>query len=94
MSTPAPTRAAAKERALRTFFTGLGIDLAVAVATAVLAWLPAADVSQRTAWLILATTLAKTVLSSVASYVLRLKLQPATEVDGAFDITDLPRGRA
>jgi hypothetical protein len=90
VSTPAPTKAAAKERATRVFFTGLGIDLAVAVAAALLAWLPAADVSQRTAWFILATTLVKTVLSTVGSYVLRLKLAPATEVDGAFQITGLP----
>lgn len=90
MSTPAPTLAAARERATRTFLTGLGIDLAVALATALLAWLPGADLSQRAAWIILGTTVAKTLLSTAASYVLRLKLQPATEVDGAFQITDLP----
>lgn len=92
MSTAVQTRAAAQERAVRSFLTGLGLDVVVAVAAALLAWLPAADVSQGTAWLILATTLIKTVLQALASYVLRLKLAPATEVDGAFQITELPPG--
>lgn len=89
MTAPVQTRAAAQERAVRAFFTGLGIDVAIAIATALLVWLPAADLATKTAWIILATTLAKTVLSSVGSYVLRLKLAPATEVDGAFQLTDL-----
>jgi hypothetical protein len=89
MSVPVQTRAAAQERAVRTFFLGLGLDLAVAAATALLTWLPGADLSTRAAWIILATTLIKTILSTIGSYVLRLKLQPATEVDGAFDGTTL-----
>lgn len=90
MTTPAPTQAAARERAVRTFLTGLGVDVVVGIAAALLAWLPAANVSDKAAWLVLAATLIKTVLTSVASYVLRLKVQPATEVDGAFQITSLP----
>lgn len=85
-----PTKAAATERAKRSLWTGLALDLAVAVATALLVWLPGADVSSTTAWVILGTTLLKTVLQAAASYVLRLKVQPATELaDGAFVITDL-----
>lgn len=90
MSTPQPTQAAARERATRTFLTGLGVDVLVGIAAALLAWLPAANVTDRAAWLVLAATLVKTVLTSVAAYVLRLRVQPATEVDGAFVITDLP----
>lgn len=90
MSAPVETQAAARERAWRSFLTGLAIDVAVAIATAVLAWLPAADISQTTAWIILGTTLVKTLLATVGAYVLRLKLAPATEIDGAFNITTLP----
>lgn len=90
---PAPadgTRAAALERAKRSLWQGLALDVVVAVAAALLAWIPEADVATSTAWLLLATTLIKTVLQAAASYVLRLKLQPATELaDGAFVVTDL-----
>lgn len=88
MTTPAPTQAAARERAARTFFTGLGLDVAIAVATALAAWLPGAVITDKTAWVLLGTVLVKTILQAVVAYVLRLKLQPATEVDGAFVITD------
>ena len=56
----------AKNRAARSFLQGFGIDIAVAVAMALLAWLPDADVSKKEAWLILGTSLVKTVLQAGA----------------------------
>ena len=88
--------AAATERGRRTLWQGLALDLAIAVAVTLLAWLPDADVASSTAWLILGTALVKSVLTALASYVMRLKVQPAKEaelVDGAYLITDLDTGR-
>lgn len=87
--TAVATRRAAQERGARAFATGFAIDLAVAVAVVLLAWLPDADIADKTAWTILGTAVAKSVLQAVGAYVLRLKLQPAAEVDGAFQITDV-----
>ncbi len=70
-------KADATERSIRTLFTGAGLDVAIAIAAAILSWLPAADVSSRTAWIVLATALVKTILQAVASYVLRLKVAPS-----------------
>lgn len=101
-STPqhrASVKAAATERAARTAVQGLALDVAVAVAVALLAWLPNADLSSSAAWIILGTSLAKTILTAVASYVMRLKVSPAEErvrtavpsADGrAFTVTDVP----
>lgn len=88
----APVKASALERAKRTLLTGVGLDVAVAVAAAVLAWLPAANVSDRTAWLVLLTAVVKTVLQAIASYVLRLRVTPAEEaplVDGSYLVTQV-----
>lgn len=75
MTTPA-VQADAKQRAKRTFIQGIALDVAVAVAVALLAWLPDADVTNKQAWTILLASLAKTVLTAVASYVMRLKVAP------------------
>lgn len=75
MSSPT-TRADAAERSVRTLFTGLALDVAVAIATALLLWLPDADLSTREAWIVLGTTVAKTVLQAAASYLVRLKVPP------------------
>lgn len=69
-------KADAVDRSKRTLIQGLALDVGVAIAVALLAWLPEADLSSRAAWIILGTALAKTVLTSVASYVMRLKVQP------------------
>lgn len=89
-------KAAATERATRTLWQGLGIDVAIAVAAALLAWLPDADVLDGAAWLILGTILIKTVLQAVASYVMRLKLAPREETirpaqlhGDAYQVTNL-----
>lgn len=70
------TKADAAQRAKRTFIQGIALDVAVAVAVALLAWLPDADLTNKQAWIILGTSLAKTVLTAVASYVMRLKVRP------------------
>lgn len=86
----APVKASALERAKRTFLTGVGLDVAIAVAAAVLVWLPAADLATTTAWIVLATSLVKTIMQAVASYVVRLRVTPTQEaplVDGAYVVT-------
>lgn len=90
------THRAAGERGRRTLWQGLALDLAIAVAVTLLAWLPDADVASSTAWVILGTALLKSVLTALASYVMRLKVAPAQEaelVDGAYLITDLDTGK-
>ena len=77
-------KADATNRGVRSLYQGLAIDVAVAAATALLLWLPDADLSSREAWIVLGTALAKTVMQAVASYVMRLKL------DGSVVPTPLP----
>ena len=74
--TRSAVRTDATDRARRTLFQGLAIDVAVAIAAALLVWLPDADISSSEAWIVLGTTLAKTVLTAVASFVMRLKVDP------------------
>lgn len=74
----------AKNRAARAFIQGVAIDVATALAALLLVWLPDADLSSRDAWIVLATGAARTVLSSLASYVMRAKL------DGSSVPTPLP----
>lgn len=79
MATTPATRKDAADRSVRTLLTGVGLDVAIAIAAALLAWLPDADVSSTAAWIVLGTAVTKTVLQAVASYVLRLKVAPATQ---------------
>lgn len=78
MTSTATTRDAAI-RSRRTFVQGLAVDVCVAVAVTLLAWLPDADVATSTAWIILGTAVLKSVLTAVASYVARLKITPLDE---------------
>jgi hypothetical protein len=80
MTTSTGEHAAANERATRTLWQGLGIDVLIAIAAALLTWLPSADVLDGAAWLLLGTVLVKTVLQAAAAYVMRLKLEPSREV--------------
>ena len=75
----APIQAAAAERGRRTLVQGLAIDLGVAIAGVLLAWLPDADLTAGEAWLALGVAVGKSVLTALASYVMRLKVDPATE---------------
>lgn len=65
----------ARNRALRTFLTGLTLDVAVAVATlAVTLTAPGADWPGLT---VVAASLTRTVVQAAASYVLRRYLDPS-----------------
>jgi hypothetical protein len=68
---PTPLNVDARNRALRSFVQGLAIDVVVAIAAALLVWLPGADLSSRDAWILIGITLAKTILQTAASYVMR-----------------------
>lgn len=65
-------KADAKNRALRSFLQGLGIDVAVAVALVLLTVFKDADSWGAVQWTILSFTLFKTVVQSCASYVMRM----------------------
>lgn len=67
----------AQNRAIRTLIQGLAVDLAVAVAATLLAWLPDADLSSREAWTVVGLAVAKSVLTAAASWVMRAKLDPS-----------------
>jgi len=79
VTTTAPVKAAATERGRRTLIQGLAIDLGVAVAVVLLAWLPDANLTSGEAWLAVGVAVAKSVLTALASYVMRLKVAPAEE---------------
>ena len=67
----AVVNADAKNRSWRTALQGLGIDVLVAIAVVILAWLPDADLAAGVAWVILGTAVVKSVLTAAASYVMR-----------------------
>jgi len=72
----------ARNRALRTFLQGLAIDLAVAVAAFVLANVD--SITDRQGLILASAALAKTLVTTVASYVMRKYL------DGSALPTPLP----
>lgn len=59
----------ARNRALRSFLQGLGIDLAVAVATVAITYTTSAEAWQ--GWLVMGASLARSVVQAGASYVMR-----------------------
>lgn len=83
-NTPTPaTRSArtdAAQRSIRTLVQGLAIDALVAAgaaATAVLSTMEGDDLLAGASWIVLGTSVLKSVLTAVASYVARLKVPPA-----------------
>lgn len=76
MTTPT-VQADARSRAKRTLLQGLIVDVLIAVAAALLAWLPDADLTSREALAAFGLVLIKTVLTAVASYVMRLRVAPS-----------------
>lgn len=68
----------ARNRAWRTLLQGLATDVLVALAAALLAWLPDADITSREAWTAIGVTLAKTALTTAASWVMRAKLDASS----------------
>ena len=65
----------ARNRALRTFLQGLAIDVAVALAALVLA--NADTITDKQGLIVLGAAAAKTVATTVASYVMRRFLDPS-----------------
>jgi hypothetical protein len=79
---PAPRSAQtdAKQRSLRTLVQGLAVDCLVAAGAATMAVVSAwegDDLLSAASWVVLGTSVAKSVLTAVASYVARLKVPPA-----------------
>lgn len=74
--TTTATQVDATNRGWRTFVQGVAIDVVVAIAAVLLVWLPDADVSSTEAWLVLGTSVVKSVLQALAAYVMRLKIAP------------------
>lgn len=66
----------ARNRALRTFLVGLGIDVGFAV-TALVVTLAAADVSAWQGWAAVGVSVARTVVASAGAYVLRRFADPS-----------------
>lgn len=66
----------ARNRALRTFLQGLAIDLAVAVAAFVLANVD--SITDRAGLILALTSLTKTLVTTVASYVMRRYLDASS----------------
>lgn len=79
MTETQPVKAAARERAVRTFLVGLATDVAVAVAVVILANIDSVDLTDRAAITALVAAVGKTIVTTVASYILRLKVKPTTE---------------
>ena len=67
------TKADAVDRSKRTLIQGVAVDALVAVAAVLLVWLPDADITSREAWAVLGVSVAKSVLTAVASYVMRMR---------------------
>ncbi|WP_263729946.1 hypothetical protein [Cellulomonas sp. SG140] len=76
-TTSSTVRADARERALRTLWTSLGVDLAVAVGVVLSTWIVDADLSSPAAWTGLGLLVARSAITSVASYLVRMKVTPA-----------------
>lgn len=64
------------ERAKRTLWPALGFDVLVAVAIVVASWVEDADLTSSGDWKLLAVLAAKTAISAVASYIMRLRSEP------------------
>ena len=73
-------KADAKNRALRSFLQGLGIDVAVALATVLVTAFADAGNWGAVQWAILSFTLFKTCVQSLASYVMRYWLDRKANV--------------
>ena len=87
VAAPVDVKADARNRAQRTFWQNLGIDVAIAVLGTLVVALGDLDLSSGEAWTALAILLGKTALSAPISYVLRTRF-------GVKDTTiDIPPAR-
>lgn len=66
----------ARDRALRTLYTSLGVDLLVAGGAVLTDWASTADLTSGAAWTLLGLTLGKTALTALGSYLVRLRVAP------------------
>jgi hypothetical protein len=71
----------AKSRSWRTFVQGLAIDL-VAALVAVLAMITDMDPFARETWILLGALFVKTLIQTVAAYVMRLRVTPTIHTPG------------
>ncbi len=69
-------KADARERALRTLYQSLGVDVLVGVGVVTLDWVGGAAITSGAAWATLGVLVGKSALTSVASYLTRLKVAP------------------
>lgn len=87
----------AKNRAFRTLFQNLGIDLLVALGT-VLPMLTTMNFTDKTAWVIFGVSVLKTIVSVFVSYVSRLTAEPViptpVETTSGQIVQPLPRDNA
>lgn len=67
----------ARVRAMRTLWTSLGVDLTVAIGFILTDWIVTADITQTEAWIALGILVARSVVTSVASFMVRLKVTPS-----------------
>lgn len=74
--------ASAKSRGLRTLLQGLAFDILLGLALVVLPIVKDLDLSTGAAWAILGGSIAKSILTSAFSYVMRLKVTPKYDQPG------------
>lgn len=67
------TKADAVDRSKRTLIQGVAVDALVAACAVLLVWLPDADITSREAWAVLGVSVGKSVLTAIASYVMRIR---------------------
>ena len=67
----------ALDRAVRTLWTGIGVDAAVAIGAGTLIVLQDGDVLSPAFWTTIGALVVKSVTQSAASYLVRLKVTPA-----------------
>lgn len=77
--TNAATRADAWNRAARTLWQGFGVDVCVAVGLGLAVLLETGDVMSPLFWGTLGVLIVKSVLTSAASYLTRLRVAPKSE---------------
>lgn len=74
--------ASAKSRGLRTLLQGLAFDILLGLALVVLPIVQELDLSTGAEWAILGGSIAKSILTSIFSYLMRLKVTPKYDKPG------------
>ena len=68
----------AKNRAIRTLYQGLFLDVLIAVGASLSAWLATDPTFEKAAWVALGVAVTKSVLQAVAAWLMRLKLDQSS----------------